>query len=255
MHGHAETSPTTVTADFATTHPRDRDAVILMILLLWFGLLAGFVPDVVRGFVKGREYQVVTHLHAASSVAWMSLLTWQALLIRTGRPAMHRANGKRFGAILGTIVGLSAVATVWFADRARLGSPDFNPAVMAFQLGHVLPFAVFTAIGLMNTDKPDLHKRMMLLGIIGIVDAGWSRWVGLDIRELIGQGWAGQLLGRYPFAWAMLLAMGLYDRTTRGRLHPAFLPAVAFTLATQIGAAVLFFAPWWPGTVVRILGG
>ena len=107
----------------------------------------------------------------------------------------------------------------------------------------------------MNTDKPDLHKRMMLLGIIGIVDVGWSRWVGLDIRELIGQGWAGKLLGRYPFAWAMLLAMGLYDRTTRGRLHPAFLPAVAFTLATQIGAALLFFAPWWPGTVVRILGG
>lgn len=241
--------------EFNKTHPSDRDAMVVMIALLWFGLLAGFIPDMVRNLVNGREYQLVTHLHAASSVGWMALLTWQALLIRGAKPAVHRANGKRFGPLLGSVVAVSAVVTVWFADHARLGDPAFNPAVMAFQLGHVFPFAVLTAVGLANTDKPDLHKRMILLGIVGIVDAGWSRWIGLDIRELIGQGYAGQLLGRYPLSWALMLGMGLYDHMTRGRLHPAFLPAVGFTLFTQAGAAALFFAPWWTNLAVRILGG
>lgn len=241
--------------DFKATHEHDRDAVLVMIGLLWFGLLAGFIPDMLRNLANGREYQLVTHLHAASSVAWMVLLTWQTLLIRERKPVAHRANGKRFGPLLGAIVAVSAVATVWFADHARLDKSSFNPAVMAFQLGHVFPFAVLTAIGLANTDQPDLHKRMMLLGIIGIVDAGWSRWVGLDIRELIGEGYAGQLLGRYPLSWALMLAMAAYDKVTRGLLHPAFLPAVGFTLFTQIAAAILFFAPWWPAVAVKILGG
>ncbi|MFN5551622.1 MAG: hypothetical protein ACK51R_13815 [Hyphomonadaceae bacterium] len=250
-----EAAQACVIDEFRKTHPRDRDAVLIMIALLWFGLLAGFIPDMLRNMIKGREYQLVTHLHAASSVGWMALLTWQALLIREAKPAAHRANGKRFGPILGIIVAVSAVATVWFADHARLSNPDFNLAVMAFQLGHVFPFAVLTAIGLANTDQPDLHKRMILLGIIGIVDAGWSRWIGLDIRELIGQGYAGQLLGRYPLSWALMTAIGMYDQITRGRLHPAFLPAVGFTLFTQVGAAFLFFASWWPSLAVRILGG
>jgi len=250
-----EGMPQHVLGDFKATHPRDRDAVLILIGLLWFGLLAGFIPDMLRNFIDGREYQMVTHLHAASSVAWMGLLTWQTLLIRERQPLVHRANGKRFGPLLGSIVALSAVATVWFADHARLGNSSFNPAVMAFQLGHVFPFAVLTAIGLANTDQPDLHKRMILLGIIGIVDAGWSRWIGFDIRELIGQGYAGQLLGRYPLSWALMMAMGMYDQITRGRFHPAFLPAVGFTLFTQVGAAFLFFAPWWPSLAVRILGG
>lgn len=244
-----------VTHDFSKTHPNDRNAVLVAIALLWFGLLVGFIPDMLKDLVEGHQYQIVTHLHAASAVGWMTLLTWQALLIRTAKPAVHRANGKRLGPILGAIVTVSAVATAWFADHARLGNPSFNPAVMAFQLGHVFPFAVFTAIGLANTDQPALHKRMILLGIIGIVDAGWSRWIGLDIRELLGQGYAGQLLGRYPLTWALMMAMGVYDQITYGRLHPAFLPAVAFTLFTQIGAATLYFAPWWPSIAVQILGG
>lgn len=255
MSDNVQSMPRHTVIDFTMTHPRDRDAVLVMVGLLWFGLLAGFIPDMLRNVIKGREYQLVTHLHAASSVAWMSLLTWQALLIREHKPAVHRTTGKRYGLLLGAIVAVSAVATVWFADHARLGNASFNPAVMAFQLGHVFPFAVLTAIGLANTHQPDLHKRMILLGIIGIVDAGWSRWIGLDIRELIGAGYAGQLLSRYPLSWALMLAMAMYDHATRGRLHPAFLPAVGFTLCTQFAAAILFFAPWWPDVAVAILRG
>lgn len=240
---------------FWQTHPADRDAVIVMIALLWFGLLAGFIPDMVRGVLNGRTYQLVTHLHAASAVGWMGLLTWQAVLIRTHQPALHRTRGQRFGFVLGALVVVSAVATVWFADHARLGDPKFHPAVMAFQLGHVFPFAILTAIALANTHRPDLHKRLLLLGVIGIVDTGWSRWIGVDIREILGQGFAAQILGRYPLSWFFMLAMALYDHNTRGRLHPAFLPAVSFTLVSQISAAFLFFTPGWAGLVVWILGG
>jgi hypothetical protein len=72
-----------------------------------------------------------------------------------------------------------------------MASPEFNPARLAFQVGHVIPFAALSGIALWRTDRPDLHKRLMLLAVIAILDTGWTRWLGQDIRAVAGSGFAG----------------------------------------------------------------
>jgi hypothetical protein len=136
-----------------------------------------------------------------------------------------------------------------------LSSPDFNPAGLAFQVGHVIPFAVLSGIALWRTDRPDLHKRLMLLAVFAILDTGWSRWLRPSVREILGPDLAGQMLGRFPLTWALIAGMAIYDWRTRGRLHGAFIPAVALILATEFGAAALYFSPWWPDLARRLLGG
>lgn len=241
--------------DFNQTHPADRDAVAIAIALCWFGLLSGFIPDMLREYSAGHSYVPSAHVHAASAFGWMLLLSWQALKVRRGRMTEHRRDGLRFGPWLAAIVTVSALITVWTADRVLLPSPEFNPARLAFQVGHIIPFAVLSGIALWRIDRPDMHKRLMLLAVFAILDTGWSRWLASDLREILGTGLAQQLLARFPLTWALMAGMAIYDRVTRGRLHPSFLPAAALILATEFGAAALYFAPWWPDLARRLLGG
>lgn len=251
----ANNEPSAQYCSFEQTHPADRDAVAVAIALCWFGLLAGFIPDMLREYNAGRSYVPSAHVHAASAFGWMLLLSWQALKVRRNRLIQHRQDGRRYGPWLAAIVTLSALVTVWTADRVLLPSPEFTPARLAFQVGHIIPFAVLSAVALWRTDRPDLHKRLMLLAVFAILDTGWSRWLGADIKALIGFGMAQQLLIRFPLTWALMAAMAIYDRVTRGRLHPGFLPSAALILATEFGAALLYFAPWWPDLARRLLGG
>lgn len=245
----------TPTIAFNPAHPADRDAVAIAIVLCWFGLLSGFIPDMLRDYNAGHSYVPSAHVHAASAFGWMLLLSWQALKVRRDRMTEHRRDGRRYGPWLAAIVTVSALVTVWTADRVLLPSPDFKPARLAFQVGHIIPFAVLSGIALWRTDRPDLHKRLMLLAVFAILDTGWSRWLADDLRAILGTGLAQQLLARFPLTWALMAGMATYDRVTRGRLHPSFLPAAALILVTEFGAAALYFAPGWPDLARRLLGG
>lgn len=243
-----------LTGGFRTRHPADGGAVAIAIGLTWFGLLAGFIPDILDNLARHHSYVLAAHVHAASAVGWMALLTWQATLVRRGRVAEHRRNGRRLGYVLAAVVALSAVATVWSADRAAFAIGKPNLPRLSFQLVHVVQFVVLTGLALARIDRPDLHKRLLLLGAFAIVDTGWSRWLGPEFKVLLGDGLAGQVLGRYPLIWALMLGMGVHDLRTRGRLHPVWLPAVGFILVTQCLSLWLYFAPWWPGVARAMLG-
>ncbi|MFM5949147.1 MAG: hypothetical protein ACKOPM_07950 [Novosphingobium sp.] len=209
-----------------------------------------------RQFGKGHSYVLSAHIHAASAFGWLLLVSWQALKVRKGNLVAHRVDGRRYGPVLAAILVVSALVTVWTADRAAAAEPGstFNPARLAFQIGHIIPFAVLTAIALARTDRPALHKRLMLLAIFAILDTGWSRWLGQDLTTVLGQGLAREVLGRFPLTWALMAGMAVYDLRTRGRLHPAFLPAAGLILATELVSTVLFFTPGWPATAERLLG-
>jgi hypothetical protein len=244
------------TYTFEQTHPADREAVAVAIALCWFGLLAGFIPDMVRQFGAGHSYVLSAHLHAASAIGWMALLSWQALKVRSGAMVAHRRDGRRFGPVLAAILVTSALVTVWTADRAAAATQGaaFNPARLSIQLGHIIPFAVLTAVALTRTDRPALHKRLLLLAVFAILDTGWSRWLFRDLTTVLGEGLPLQLLGRFPLTWAMMAGMALFDYRTRGRLHPAFLPAAGLILATEAVSIALLFTPGWAPIARKLLG-
>ncbi len=241
--------------DFDRSIPMDHTAVLIAVGVLWFALLSGFVPDMLHRFVdpQARPYQPVTHVHAALSFGWM-VLTWQAVRVRVGDMAGHRAMGRRLGWPVATALTITAVMTIIATDRAVWAMGTLSLSRVAFQFGHVIPFAVLTGWALASTHRPGAHKRLLILAVAAVTDTGLSRWLGTDMRLLFNDAPAAQLFGRFLFTWALLFGMAGYDLATRGRLHPVWLPAAALVLGTEALSMWLYVSPWWPPIAMRLLG-
>jgi hypothetical protein len=53
----------------------------------------------------------------------------------------------------------------------------------------------------------------------------------------------------------LVLTLGAYDLVTRRRLHPAYLPAAACIVGSQMAGVWLFQATWVQPFAAKLLGG
>jgi hypothetical protein len=237
------TEPGAESAPFAARHGADHTAVGIMMGLIWFVILAGFVPDMMRRVTEhAPPYQLVTHAHAFLAVTWLVLLTSQSALIRMGDTARHIRIG-RIGRWAGLALFAASVATALSADLSRLHAVGFQPQRLAFQLSHILVFGGLAIWAFASTKDPAAHKRLILLATLAMADAGASRWLGDELSQLLGDGFFGQWAIRYPIPLALVGAIGVYDLVTRRRLHPVYLPAAGLIAGSQLLAIWLSFQP------------
>jgi len=76
---------------FGRYHRGDRNFFLACVALVWLGIFSGFVPQVIKHFkTNAPAYPPIIHVHAAAFVGWLTLLTVQILLIRSGKPGLHR---------------------------------------------------------------------------------------------------------------------------------------------------------------------
>lgn len=228
---------------FAPNHPWDRNFFLLYAGLIWFGILAGFGPEIFK-HVQGAEkpYPSIVHVHAAAFMGWLVLFTAQILLIRTKRVAIHRKLGFAMIA-LAVLMAVVGPVTALIADHAKIGSPAYDPAFVAIQFTDIVGFIglIGAAVALRNTAPT--HKRLTLLSTLSIADAGFARWLsslGMSGTDLL-QTW-GSL---YVCTTLLILGVGAYDLITRRRLHPAYVVAVIWIAAIQTTSMALYFSPAW----------
>ena len=238
---------------FAPWHRWDRYAFPAFVALIWLGILMGFVPEIVGHLGAGKGYRLLTHVHAFLFMGWMVLLSVQVALIRTARVQWH----KRLGVLAIAWAGAMAFvgpATAVVADRAAVGTPTFDPAFIAIQCTDILAFVVLVASGLAMRRNAAAHKRLMILATMYISDAGYARWLFLPVAGALGNGFWGNMIGGYGGSDVIILLLGAYDLVTRKRLHPVYLPALAFILAVQVGATLLYLDPAWKPVAMHLLG-
>jgi hypothetical protein len=240
-------------ADFAERHPADHVAVLIMVGLCWFAVLAGFIPDMLHNWASRRVYTPVTHAHAFLAVSWMSLLTAQGVLAARGDVARHMAVG-RWGRWLAPLFVVVSIVTAFVADFAHRHDPTFVASRLAFQISHVLVFGALAAAAFALTGRPSAHKRLLLLATIALLDAGFSRWLGDDLKSFVGVGPFGQWAVRFPLLLAMVGLMGAYDMATRRRLHAVYLPAAALIAGSELLALWLAFWPPFMAACNRLFG-
>lgn len=239
---------------FAPWHRCDRFAFPAFVAMIWFGVLMGFVPQIIDQLAKGKPYLLIVHAHAFLFVGWLVLLTMQVALIRTGRVHWH----KRLGILLVVWAGAMAFvgpATAIASQRAHVGTSEFDPAFLAIQLTDIVGFTVLTAAGLAMRRRPAAHKRLMILGTAYISDAGFARWMfPWVIPAMGGEGPVSLFIAAYGGADAVFVAVGIYDLVTRKRLHPAYVLASGFALLLQLVAFSLYGMPAWKGVAMRLIG-
>lgn len=255
----AVTEPLQSHREFAATHPSDGALFLAYIALIWIGMVLGFGGEIAR-HIKNNEppYPVILHVHSAVFVTWLIAFTAQILLIRTGKPVSHH----RLGIAMTFGVGALAIVGPWTAytvQNLNFGTPRSDPAFFSVQLGDVIGFVGLSIAAIILRKQATAHKRLMLLAILQLSTAGFSRWLGNSIGSAYPFGYWGQSF------WAtflilhltndmLALGIGLHDLRTRGRLHPAYVAGLAWSFGWQVLHVSLYLTPAWLPVAKWLLG-
>lgn len=222
-------SSVAVAAGTTNTHRRhvNEHRFYAAVCVLAVGVsIAGFGPAILSpaGRAVPLPMTMVVAVHAVAASAWLALFLLQVTLVSTGRVALHRRLGLT-GVVLAIVFVISGcLASVAEARRGFDLSGDLVPAgataeawfVLAPINGFVL-FAVMFGMALWYRRRPDVHKRLMALTVLGAM-------LGAPIAHLVGhypvlQAGGGALA---PLANAAFLSLSaIHDRWAYGRVHPA----------------------------------
>jgi hypothetical protein len=138
----------------------------------------------------------VVHLHALAFSGWIVLLAVQGSLVVRGDVASHRRLG-RLGAALLPIMVFSGLVTAVTGARAGWNPGGPYRDALSFMFVGVADLLVFTSLtgaGLVLRARPEIHKRLMLLGTIGGL-----MWPAITRMPIVA--------GRLPLMFGLLVAL------------------------------------------------
>jgi hypothetical protein len=173
----------------------------------------------------------VLHIHGALCTVWILFLVTQAWLVAEGRIRNHRAWGLGGIALasLVTVLGV-AVAIAGLRVKLELGFGDAARSFLIIPLTALGLFAVFTGAAIVNVHRPEWHKRFMIVGTIGLVEAAAAR-IGFVMATGGGPGVRPSLFPPGPatpivitaLMMELLIVAGMiHDKLKVGRVHPAW---------------------------------
>jgi len=240
---------------FASRHPRDRDFFLAFAAIAWLSIVMGFGPGV-KGMLTGVSPYPhgIIHVHSVVFGGWLALFTAQAWLIGAGQTHIHRRLGLLALPMIPLMVFLGVAATlvsrhVYFAA----GRTD-TLAFIIVPLTDMILFPSLAVPALLLRADPPTHKRLMLMAVTTLLPASFGRWIGPWVLQNFGDGFFGFMSQSYLGPNAMIAAAMLYDRITRGQVHPVFWIVVPCILAVQAVTSAIYHWDGWLPMATRIIG-
>ncbi|QJU58662.1 hypothetical protein HL653_13605 [Sphingomonas sp. AP4-R1] len=240
---------------FAPRHPADAYIFAILTFYVWLGIVMGFGGEILAHYAQHKPaYPLIVHVHAIAFVGWLLLFTTQVALVRSRRLALHRRVG--IGMIgLAIVMMVLGPVTAIIIDRARMAVPGGDgPSFLYIQFADMLAFGGLVAAGVRLRWRAADHKRLMILSLLAISDAGFARWLFAPIGHVITDPFWLNLVGGYGGNDVGIVALGLYDLVTRRRLNGAYVGGVAFLAAIQLIAVWAYLEPAARPLVLRLLG-
>jgi hypothetical protein len=231
---------------------RDRTFYTGIAIAMLFTALVGFSRTYFLGLISGhattitgRVPNATVHLHALLFMSWLVLFIVQTSLIATHRVKVHRKLGY-FGVALGTAMIVVGGRTA--VEAARLGAvpPGADPwNFIAIPLGDITTFGIFFLGAVLWRNDKDKHKRLMILASACLMSAAVARWPGvLPLGPLAYYG----LTLLFPIAGAV------YDRWSRGRVHPVYWWGLALIVLGVPVRVALLGSPTWHNAMQSLFG-
>ena len=202
----------------------------------------GFAPSYwIRLAGGGLDVPPLTHIHALFFYGWLLFFMKQTSLASSGAVARHRELGIA-GVALAT--GMFFVGTgMAFSSLRQSMAAGFGEAALAFSVvpftGIVL-FAVMFGIAIANVKRPEIHKRLILVATVSILQAAVGRWFVLFLAPPLPPGGHASpppvIFSVIPALMVDLLIVAamIHDRRTRGHVHRVYWIAGGVLLAVQV---------------------
>mgnify|MGYP000200473981 CR=1 FL=1 len=217
---------------------------IVMALVVLAIAVAGFVPSAISTDGRRAPMTWAVAAHGAIFGAWLLLFLTQTILIKKGKIAVHRRLGY-LAALLAALMVLSgytsaiAMARRGYDLSGDLIQCDSDPlGQLVFQLGDIFSFSILVGLAIWFRSNSAIHKRLMLLATIGsLMPAALAHIIGHSpvLREITAP------IIVIPL-FILLFARAIYERFSRGRIHPISL-WVAISLFVWANFRALVIGP------------
>lgn len=167
-------------------------------------------------FAGGFEAQPIVYAHGLLLYGWVALFLVQTLLVHRRRTGLHRTLGW-WGAGLGLGVVLSTLAVAHLAARRVLGQagPDQASGELLVVIIEMAMFSALLVAAILQRARPDTHKRLMLLALIGLLGPAWFRF-----RHFFPPVENPLFLYSIVLADSLILIAAAWDWLVTRRLHP-----------------------------------
>src|SRR4029079_4139538 len=179
-------------------------------------VFVGFAPTYfLRGSYQTTSLPTYLQVHGFLFTTWIGLFIAQTSLVAVRRTNVHRRLGWAMAALAVVMVVVGTTAGIW--SMRRQGDAGFVKEAQAFlttPLFSMMAFAGFVATAIVRRRDSQIHKRLMLLATIRILDADVAR---LPLEFLRASSW-----NYLPTTDVFLLTAILYDVVSRRTVHAAY---------------------------------
>ena len=221
-------------------YPPARHFFVVMSLLFLIISVVGFVPSYQAMYAGTRKFPIhwIAHVHGALMTSWLLVFITQTILAAKGHLKFHRQLGL-FSVALGVLIWIS----MWIASaRALIG---FNPPldhflfdVLIIQFYGIVLFGFFFTWGILERKNAAVHKRLLFLSTVVLMQAGIDRmhWLpGLHMTLSI----------RFFYLDSLLIPLFIYDWIVLKRIHKVTWIGTLLFIVLQVTVTMVWGSPAW----------
>jgi len=220
--------------DPSTRWRNDRIFFVGMAVTIAAIAIVAFTFSLLKTNLASQLSSTWVKFHVVTFSSWILLFFAQTVLVASRRTDLHRRLGVA-GAILAatmTIVTIEISFEAVRQGRAVLTMPPLQ-AFVFYTVPHVdmFLFTGFVIAALLFRHKPEIHKRLMLLTTIALLDA---------VADRLPVLWRFGRMTHFLVQDVLVLAGIIYDLKSRGRVNPAYIWGGLLILICPPGAVLLY---------------
>ncbi len=227
--------------------PVDKYFYLTMGLLAAAVVVAGFSQTVDASlFHPSIPRPAILWFHGAAFSAWVLFYIFQSTLVRTKNVKLHRSLGW-FGAGLGSVMVPLGITTAVVMGRFDIHvlHEKYVEEFLIVPFYDMAAFGTLISLAILWRKKPDLHRRLLFVATVGLLDAGFGRFQYLYDTNL------------FMVCVDLVMLLGVArDLLVDRRIHKVYLMALPCVFVAQYFAVYTWrsAAPWWMAIAHSILG-
>lgn len=233
-------STITVKGARKTLHRQNRYFFVGMSLLFLIISVVGFVPSYQAMYNGTRKFPIhwIAHGHGVVMTTWLLVFIAQTLLAANGNLKFHRKLGI-FSVGLGIVIWISmlvASARPLIAFNPPVGHFLFD--VLIIQIYGIVLFGLFFTWAILERKNGPMHKRLIFLSTVVLMQAGIDRMLWLPGIHLA-------LSVRFFYLDALLVPLFIYDWIILNRIHKVTWIGILVYVPAQVAVTSVWGSPAW----------
>ena len=223
-------------ADLAIRARSDRLFFVAMALAMAATAIVAFSTSFLKTDIATQLVSIWAKAHMVAFSSWILLFLTQSVLVASHRTYVHRRVGVA-GAVLAVIMIALTVQISVEVFRQGRAMPALDATLFQSFVFYVVPhvdlvlFTIFVTTGLLLRGRPEIHKRLMFLATIALLDA---------VADRLPIIWRGGRNAHFLVQDMFVAAGIIHDLMSRGRVNPVYIWGGLMILICPPGALLLY---------------